>query len=382
MTTRPRLAAAAMLVLALGASSAAEAQPSPAERADKLNEEGKELFRNNDLNGAANKFRQAIVLSPEGRFYYNLCYIYEKQGKLREALTACEAVKPNGAVDRVIKKTDTLIGMIRPRLPKEPANKPAPDPVDPDSNADPNADPDVTADPNADPDADPNTDPSFVADPNQGGTAPPDGSPPQGPPEAGIVQAPPPPPETYRWSIGAGLGAVSSAVGAQDAYGSSGGQFRLHADFLLFKDRMMGISPYLHVTDIASGDGFVNQNLNIVDIGGAVYKHIPYRGFEITPVGGAHLAIMQPESFAERVSMVTVGLRGEVAFSWAFGTKLQHVVSVTPGLNLYFPASGGKDDIDPSDYGLDVAGSTVTIAIGYTHRFTTPFGQVPLITLE
>jgi hypothetical protein len=195
------------------------------------------------------------------------------------------------------------------------------------------------------------------------------------------VQAPPPPPETYRWAAGIGLGAVSSTVGAEDAYGSGGGLVKLHVDFLIFKDRMMGVSPYLHFTTISPGDGFVDDSLDIIDLGGAIYKHFPYRGFEITPLGGAHLSILQPESLDDRVNMVTLGVRGEVEVSKAFGNKLQHILSVTAGLNVYFPASGGGDN-DPSDYGLDVAGNTVTIALGYTHRFTTPFGQTPLITLE
>ena len=373
MTTLPRLVAAAMLVLAIGASGTAQAQPSPAERANQLNEDAKELFRKEDLDGAANKFRQAIVLSPEGRFYFNLCYIYEKQGKLREALTACDAVKPNGADDRLIKKTDALIALIEPRLPAKPAppRDPVTDPVT-DPNADPITDPAIATDPNADPNADPPTDPSYGTGPADPITDPPDG----------IVQAPPPGAETYRWGAGIELAAVSSTVGAEDAYGSSGGQLKLHADFLIFKDRMMGVSPYLHFTQVSSGEGFVNESLDIVDIGGAVYKHFPYRVFEITPIGGAHIAVIQPESINERINMVTIGLRAEVAISYAFGSNLQHVVSLTPGVNLYFPASGGGGGIEPNDYGLDVAGSTVTIAIGYTHRFTTPFGRTPLITLE
>ena len=113
MSSRPRFVAATLLALSLALSGAAQAQTDPAKRADQLNEEGKQLFGKNDFAGAAQKFRQAILFSPEGRFYFNLCFVLDKMGKYREALTACEAVAPNGASNPLKEKTDKVIATDR-----------------------------------------------------------------------------------------------------------------------------------------------------------------------------------------------------------------------------------------------------------------------------
>ena len=73
----------------------------PADRANKLNEDGKALLRAKRYTEASDLFRQAIVLQPEGRFYYNLCMSLYHEGKLGEALTACRAVGPNGGNETV-----------------------------------------------------------------------------------------------------------------------------------------------------------------------------------------------------------------------------------------------------------------------------------------
>src|SRR5262245_21361899 len=103
------------VVLGFPLAGPAAAQ-SPADKADELNEQGKELYRKGDKAGAADKFRQAIVLSPEARFYYNLCAMLDEMGRLNEALTACEAVAANGASQALIDKTQTRIEGIKQRL--------------------------------------------------------------------------------------------------------------------------------------------------------------------------------------------------------------------------------------------------------------------------
>lgn len=84
------LVALAVLLCAPAAVSAQE--PTPAERAEQLNEAGRQRVRVLDLDGAAAKFRDAIELSPDPRYYFNLCYVLEKLGELREARAACQVV--------------------------------------------------------------------------------------------------------------------------------------------------------------------------------------------------------------------------------------------------------------------------------------------------
>src|SRR3990172_5055095 len=94
--SRHHLAIAIALALLTG-GGVAEAQTSAAEKADKLNNEGQELFGKGQYEPAVQKFRESILFSTEGRFYFNLCYTLNKMSKYRDAITACEAVAANGA---------------------------------------------------------------------------------------------------------------------------------------------------------------------------------------------------------------------------------------------------------------------------------------------
>src|SRR3989304_5948196 len=88
MIRRSTLLVAATLTLAL--PCLALAQKTPAQQADDLNEAGKGLYKNNDFAGAAGKFREAIALSAEARFYFNLRATLEKAGDYAAALEACD----------------------------------------------------------------------------------------------------------------------------------------------------------------------------------------------------------------------------------------------------------------------------------------------------
>src|SRR5687768_211791 len=98
MKALPTTAAALFLCLVTAVASA-----QPQKQADALNEEGKALLRQKKYAEATDKFRQAIVLLPDGRYYYNLCMALYHEGKLGEALTACRAVGPNGGNDTAVK---------------------------------------------------------------------------------------------------------------------------------------------------------------------------------------------------------------------------------------------------------------------------------------
>jgi hypothetical protein len=84
-----------------------------AARADSLNEEGKTLYKNKDYMNAATKFRQAIQLSPEARFYYNLCAALDLGGDHDGALAACGEVYSHGPSPELKGKTDDRVKQIR-----------------------------------------------------------------------------------------------------------------------------------------------------------------------------------------------------------------------------------------------------------------------------
>ncbi len=101
-------------------------------RAEELNRQGKELIRQLDLEGAADLFRQAISLSSDPRYSYNLCYTLEKSGKLDEARAACDVVIDSGD-ERLGKKAAMIASKIDAKLGPRPEKPSTPEPVDPPS---------------------------------------------------------------------------------------------------------------------------------------------------------------------------------------------------------------------------------------------------------
>jgi tetratricopeptide (TPR) repeat protein len=82
-------------------------------RAEALNEEGKDRFRRGDLEGALQRFRAAIELSPDPRFYFNLCLALEHQKNYARALTACQRVIDLETEPRLVEKAQWHIHAIR-----------------------------------------------------------------------------------------------------------------------------------------------------------------------------------------------------------------------------------------------------------------------------
>ena len=363
------LLAAIIFTLALLVPLTATAQTSAAERAAQLNEEGKKLWtEQDDLPGAVKKFRQATVLSPEGRYYFNLCYALHQLGRYRDALTACEAVEPNTSDAGLVEKTNVVLDDLRQRLPPETAPPPDTYP-DPDDAQDP-----ATGDPQ-----DPNDyqDPDYqdpdYQDGDQGyGSEPPPG------PLPGLQEAAGPT-DDYAWSLGGELGFVANGLGDDDRYGGAGGILKLQASFMWLSEQRIGVQPYLHISQIGSAADTATMSgeaLQIIDIGGAIFKHFSYRNMYLTPLVGAHVSGLQAELGFEPV--VKVGLRAEVGVAWLLGESRNHVISVTPTLNVY-SATTGVEAIDSS---LVDGGVTLALTAGYTLRFTTPFSRTTLITLE
>jgi tetratricopeptide (TPR) repeat protein len=365
MTTSRVAAALLPLLFVLGSPTPAAAQ-SAAERAAQLNEEGKKLWQEkSDLAGAVEKFRQATVLSPEGRYYFNLCYALHQLGQYREALTACRAVEPNGADADVLKKTAVVIEDLEKRVPPEEQDTGE----------------GGTGEGTGTGEGDTGT--------GEGDTGTGEGTPPGDPPPGyegqpgggepaplpGLEQAAPPTDE-YSWSLGADLGFVASSVGRADYYSGAAATLKLHASFVIVPKLNIGAQGYIGITQIGAGS-MAQYDLSIVDFGGALYKHLRRERFYLTPLVGVQLTGMQPANGLEDVP-VTLGLRGELAFSWILGPLRNHVLSVTPAINLYAAA----EQPDVAVYGLDQSSATVGVTVGYTLRFMEPFGQSPLIILE
>lgn len=373
-----------ILTAALGvAAPSAHAQKTPQDRAEELNDEGKELYRKGDYAGAANKFRQAVVLSPEGRFYFNLCFVLEKQGKLREALTACDAVNAENATAELVGKTVDFKAGIEKRLAAAGGGGGTGgggDGTGGDGGGGGGDGGDGTG----------GGGDGTGGDGTGGGTTGGGGTYEPPPPDEGVTAEADP--SAYKWSLGAdigplsnlGIGREASILGGDDAFSDSGVFVKLHIDFLISEARRLGLQGYINISNLTASESNVdlyNEQLSIVDLGGAIFQHRRLSGdWEWTPLAGAHIAVETVGQAEE--ALVTFGFRGEVAFSYVLGSKKQHVISITPAFNMYLPATGSTGTIDPFDYGLDQRGGTFAITVGYSARFKQAFGSAPIITLE
>lgn len=370
MTTSRVAAAALPLLFVLGMPEPAAAQ-SAAERAAQLNEEGKKLWQEKeDVAAAAEKFRQATLLSPEGRYYFNLCYSLHQIGRYSEALTACRAVEPNGAPADVLEKAKVVIEDLEKRVPPEEQTGDGTPPDDGTGEGYPPDDGTGEGDP-----PDDGTGQGYPPDDGAAGYQNPPGGPPA--PLPGLEKTAPPTDE-YNWSVGADLGLAGASVGRAGYYSGAAGTFKLHGSLVVVPKLHVGVQGYIGFTQLTADEA--DANVSIADIGGALFKHIRRERFYVTPLLGLHLSGMQPDNGLNE-SLVSVGVRAELAFSWVIGPLRNHVLSITPAINIYAAAAGATED-DAALYGLDEGGATIGVTAGYTLRFMEPFGQTPLFILE
>lgn len=331
---------------------------------------------------AIDLYNQAIVLSPEGKFYFNLCVAYYSIGEFGLALEACDSVERAGADAKLMEKNAKILKQVEdqiramggdPEKLRNPDTGGGGDGGDGggDGSGDGSGDPIDGGGGGGDGSGGSGGGGEPVDDPNSFKGAPPPS-----------LFAAKPPSHDYTWTLGGSLFGASSSVGSSsNMYAGGGVGFRLHADYMLVPQRRVGIQGYLGLTTIGPSDP-QGEALDIVDFGLAGYIHAWCKGrMCITPLLGAHIGGMQPEGTGDMVRMATVGIRAEAGLSYSLGRRYEHVISFTPGLNFYLPAVGDYD-IEPETYGLDQAGTTVYFGLGYTHRFDTPFGQAPFITLE
>ena len=119
----------AALIAATASGLAHADQPRPSELADRFNEEGRELFGRGELEQAIKKFRAAIAVDPQARYFFNLCFVLNARYQLEAALGACEAVADaDGADDRLKARAADLIEVIKKKKAQneKPPEKPEP----------------------------------------------------------------------------------------------------------------------------------------------------------------------------------------------------------------------------------------------------------------
>lgn len=382
MPTRLSFALASLLLSVVAAASPALAQKSPKQEADELNSQGKQYFAEKRYEEAYGMFRQAATLSPEARFFFNMCYALNFLERYQDAIQACEQVPAADGADPEIKeKTQRALASLRE---KQAAQQSAAGSGDA---GDPNAGGGGTADPGA-------GGGSGQVAAGGGGQVAAGGGPAQpAGPDPFIATEAPGPVDGYLWSIGGELGVLGNINAAKDEfgnalYGPSGFNLRIFANFIVSESARLGLQAYLGIGSLPpSDDNFDDEPLGMFDLGGAIFLHRPLAGHLYwTPLLGVGLAVRQPQELSQ--GFISLGGRAEVGFSYVFGPGGAHAFSVTPGFNIYFPSSGeqetdlGGDPRSASYYGFDETTSLFALNFGYSYRFSTPFGSTPLITLE
>jgi hypothetical protein len=382
---------------AIGAlvSTPALAQKTPAQRADELNDEGKQLYKAGKAEAAVGKFRQAVVLSPEGRFYFNVCFVLDKLGRHRDAITACEAITADNASQELVAKAGQFIEQLRGKLG---SSAPPPDQGGGHGgHGDHGGQGDIGQGDGPTGSGGEGGDDSFsgagtpvtpvsTAGPQLGAS--------------GITDSAPPPtvsgkahPDTYKWSLGAELGPVRNislgrGQNADDmAFVATGVTVKGHASFLLHEHSRFGVQPYAHFTNLGGDRDAVIANaepLSILDLGGAFFQDRRLLSDRLfwSWLGGGHISFLTIGTVSEE-ALVTLGLRAELSVSYLHGEQYQHEFRVTPvALNVYMPVAAQSGGLDASAFNLDRSGSTWAFTVGYVLRFHEPFGSTPLFELE
>jgi tetratricopeptide (TPR) repeat protein len=352
-----------------------------AEIAAKEDDDGKVLIANGNYKDATEKFRSAADRAPEAKYYFHLCASVYQQGIFGQALTACnnaDKLNPDDALKAKIAKLEDKIksdataqhidlnptGVGGGGGPTNEGN-----PIDPNNNGGTNVmGSGATQQPQQ-----PQQPQYAVGRPTQN------------------LLAVAKPEHSYTWTLGIDIYGGGGQIGQPNWYGQSAGGFRVKGDYMLLPQYKVGAQIYLAETHFASGSDpmHIGDSLDIVDFGAAGYKHVCAWGrLCLTPLAGAHLALMSPANAMDAAgsqvfNYAAVGIRLEAALSYALGSRLEHVISVSLGLNAYSPVfSNPMDGLTATEQGLDKGGAVGYVGIGYTYRFNTPFGQAPFVTLD
>jgi tetratricopeptide (TPR) repeat protein len=374
-------------IITLAQPASAQSQ---ADLASKLNDEGKELMYAGKYAEASAKFRDAVARVPEPKYFFNLCTSNFQQGKFDEAITACNAADKHSPTPEL----GTKISKLTERIKQEAKTQNIELHPTGGGGGDQNLPPDgMNPDPNHLP-PDPNN-----PNPNVTNTNPqPNYTPAVGrPPAQGLFVATTAD-NKYTWTLGIDLFGGGGKIGRDNFYGSSSGGFRIKGDYLLNAAQRVGAQGYFQISHFGQGDmqSSLVSTLDVFDLGIAAYKHLCPRSSPrlcLTPLAGVQLALMSPagenDSTGSQVfNYAALGGRLEIGLQYGIGRRMEHVLGVQLGVNVYSPVFSGPSEDPASDMlsieqaGLDKGGAAAYVGFGYTYRFNTPLGSSPFVTLE
>lgn len=386
-----RLTSIAMVAsMAVGTAAFAQSQ---AEIAARLNEEGKAFMYKDRWSEASAKFRDAVARVPEAKYFYNLCASLFKEGKFGEALTACNAAQTSDTASPDLKQQAARLAQgVRDEAKKQGVD------VEPQGGGQsPGDDPNLCQNNPSDP---------RCQQPDICTTNPeaPECQQPQPQPQPTYAVGRPPtqdilaattPDNKYTWTLGLELFGGGGRVGQKDFYGTAASGFRIKGDYLVDSVSRVGAQGYFQYTHFGPGEMDISDiTLDIIDIGIAAYKHVCVgERLCLTPLAGVQLAMMSPNGAEDGVGSrvfeyAALGGRVEAGLHYAFGSRMEHVLGVALGANLYTSVFSGPGDDEFDDNpsimeaGLDKGGGAGYLSVGYTYRFNTPLGSSPFVTLQ
>jgi len=92
--------------------AAAGLTPEQLAQAEAANNEGKRLFRSAEIAAAKAQFQQAIAISSDPRFLFNLCLAHEALNEYDEAVSACQNVVDQNSEPRLTEKAQQRLTII------------------------------------------------------------------------------------------------------------------------------------------------------------------------------------------------------------------------------------------------------------------------------
>lgn len=378
------------VIAALTAISSLAAAETQAELAAKLNEDGKELMYANKYAEASGKFREAVARVPEAKYFFNLCTSLFQEGKFSEALTACAAVEKNNPTAELTGKATKLTGRINDEAKSQGLTVTAGGGGGlPDCQTNPGAagcaPPPQSCQTNP---SLPECQPAVVNPPPQNPVV---GRPPSG---TGVFAGVKAGDNKYIWTVGGNVFGAGGTIGQENVYGNTAFGFELHGNYLFNPAQRIGAQVYVQLAEFSKNQDGTGGDIGLtsVDLGIGLYKHLCPRGTErlcLTPMVGAQLALYSPafDQFdgEAQFNYAAAGVRVELGLEYAFGARMEHVLSLKMGANGYsavFSDPGVDGGLTAEMAGLDKGGGYGYFGVGYTHRFSTPLGSSPFVTLE
>jgi hypothetical protein len=132
------------------------------------------------------------------------------------------------------------------------------------------------------------------------------------------------------------------------------------------------MQAFLQSTITTAGDGESASLLHAFDVGGSVYKHIPFGNrVAVTPLAGLSATMLEASlpNLSTQSSLFAFGAHVQGTAHIALGRNRDHVIGISFGVGLYTPAVTTALGQEAQDYHLDRSGRTMGITISYERRF-------------